>query len=151
KIGPTAIPAFWRENYAGLENFRWGELAEILRLEAGLFLRNRFNFRRTALAEAQKYFVPRMAALAGTLVDGLDMGSFRVVGKPGLRAQPVNLRERRLEMDFLYEGDERSFHLLNAVSPAFTCSLPFSEFLVTRVEGKVAGADPDPRTVPETA
>ncbi|MFQ5483224.1 MAG: NAD(P)/FAD-dependent oxidoreductase, partial [Nitrospinaceae bacterium] len=25
KIGPTAIPAFWREQYRGLQNFRWDE------------------------------------------------------------------------------------------------------------------------------
>ena len=30
KIGPTAIPAFWRENYKGLSNFNLNELMEIL-------------------------------------------------------------------------------------------------------------------------
>ena len=29
KIGPTAIPAFWRENYVGLGNFKLGELVEV--------------------------------------------------------------------------------------------------------------------------
>jgi len=38
-----------------------------------------------------------------------------------------------LEMDFRYEGDERSFHVLNAVSPAFTCALPLAEHLAERI------------------
>jgi len=37
-------------------------------------------------------------------------------------------------MDFILEGDERSIHILNAVSPAFTCALPFAEFVLDQVE-----------------
>jgi len=37
KIGPTAIPAFWRENYGGLEHFDIAELGDILTQEAILF------------------------------------------------------------------------------------------------------------------
>jgi len=29
KIGPTAIPALWRENYTGMDNFNFGELVEV--------------------------------------------------------------------------------------------------------------------------
>jgi (S)-2-hydroxyglutarate dehydrogenase len=60
---------------------------------------------------------------------------FKTWGKPGIRAQLVNLKECKLEMDFSYEGDDRSFHLLNAVSPAFTCCPPFSAYLVDKIEG----------------
>ena len=38
-----------------------------------------------------------------------------------------------LEMDFILEGDRRSMHVLNAVSPAFTCSLPFSRYVGDRI------------------
>jgi hypothetical protein len=44
-------------------------------------------------------------------------------------------------MDFCLEGDNRSFHILNAVSPAFTCALPFAEFVVDEVEAKMNGGD----------
>jgi L-2-hydroxyglutarate oxidase len=55
KIGPTAIPAFWREHYSGLKN--------------------------------------------------------------------LNKQTLELVQDFVVEGDSRSIHILNAVSPAFTCSI----------------------------
>jgi len=39
-----------------------------------------------------------------------------------------------LEMDFVIEGDGKSMHVLNAVSPAFTCSIPFSKYIVDKIE-----------------
>jgi hypothetical protein len=37
-------------------------------------------------------------------------------------------------MDFVLEGDRQSMHVLNAVSPAFTCSLPFADYVCDRIE-----------------
>jgi len=55
KIGPTAIPAFWRENYRGFDNFNFSEMIEILYYEAKLFILNSFNFRKLALSEMKNY------------------------------------------------------------------------------------------------
>ncbi len=51
KIGPTAVPAFWRENYSGFRNFDWREFLAIVRNEARLFRSNAFHFRRLARDE----------------------------------------------------------------------------------------------------
>ena len=37
-------------------------------------------------------------------------------------------------MDFIIEGDKRSMHILNAVSPGFTCAFPFAAHVVDRIE-----------------
>ena len=37
-------------------------------------------------------------------------------------------------MDFIYEGDKKSFHTLNAVSAAFTCNEPFSKLVVKNIK-----------------
>ena len=101
-------------------------------------MRNDFGFRRLALSELQKYSRRRIVALASALVDGVHPADFRTWGRPGIRAQLLDVVERRLEMDFRYEGDDRSFHLLNAVSPAFTCAMPLSAYLADRIEQLVA-------------
>jgi len=139
KIGPTAIPAFWREHYKGLENFSLGEAASILATEASLFLRNDFGFRNIALDEVKKYARPILVRQGAELVNGMSMDTFRRWGKPGIRAQLFHRKERRMLMDFYLEGDERSLHVLNAVSPAFTCALPFAEFVMDEVEARAAG------------
>ena len=134
KIGPSAIPAFWREHYRGLQNFRLSECLDILRREASLFLRDDFGFRGLAVSELRKYSRRHLVGLAAELVTGVEPRRYRHWGDPGIRAQLVNLRERKLEMDFRYEGNEGSFHVLNAVSPAFTCAFPFSRYLVSEME-----------------
>ena len=139
KIGPTAIPAFWREHYKGFENFSLPEAASILSTEASLFLRNDFGFRNIAFDEVKKYFRSILVRQGAKLVDGVSMESFRRWGKPGIRAQLFHKKERKLLMDFYLEGDERSLHVLNAVSPAFTCAFPFAEFVLDEVEDRRSG------------
>ena len=143
KLGPTAIPAFWREHYQGLKNFNFGEMVEIVMREAGLFLRNDFDFRRLAFEELAKYSNARMVQLAAELATGVKVENYTQWGPPGIRAQLFDLKKRKLEMDFRFEGDAKSFHVLNAVSPAFTCSMPFTAYLFDHVDkliGRRGGA-----------
>ena len=66
-------------------------------------------------------------------MEGIQTKSFQNWGEPGIRAQLLNIRKRKLEMDFVTEGDDKSLHILNAVSPAFTCALPFAGFACDRI------------------
>jgi len=138
KIGPTAIPALWREHYRGLSRFNLGDFVEVALRESSMLLRNDFGFRRLAVEEVAKYSKPRLVALARRLVPSVRGARHWSWGAPGIRAQLYDKKARRLEMDFRFEGDDRSFHVLNAVSPAFTCALPFSEFLFERVDALLA-------------
>jgi len=134
KIGPTAIPAFWREQYQGLDNFKFGEFVEILWRDLGLLLFAGFDFKRLAAEEALKYFRARLVALASRLLEGVKVEDYRHWGRPGLRAQLLNVKTRKLEMDFVIQGDGRSLHVLNAVSPAWTCALPFARHVCDEVQ-----------------
>jgi len=137
KIGPTAIPAFWRENYKGMDNFRLNELFQIILTETKLFLSNQFDFRRLAVEEIRKISKRKLLAGAAELVNGIGENSLYKWDKAGIRAQLVNTGTGQLQMDFCFEGDDRSFHVLNAVSPAFTCALPFSRMMVDEIERKI--------------
>jgi L-2-hydroxyglutarate oxidase LhgO len=134
KIGPTAIPAFWREQYQGMENFKLGEFAEILFRDLGLLLFAGFDFKRIAAEETLKYFRRRLVSLASPLVEGVKLGDYRHWGKPGIRAQLMNIKTRKLEMDFVIQGDAKSVHVLNAVSPAWTCSIPFARHVCDEMQ-----------------
>lgn len=132
KIGPTSMPAFWRENYLGFDRFNLVEMAGILSWEASLFLRNSFGFRNIAMDEIKKYNKSYFAGLARNLVRNIDVKGFTEWGKPGIRAQLLNKQTRELIMDFVVEGDKDSIHVLNAVSPAFTCCFPFAAWVVEK-------------------
>ncbi|MDR0814466.1 MAG: FAD-dependent oxidoreductase [Bacteroidales bacterium] len=130
KIGPTSIPAFWRENYKSFANFKIGELFHILGWEARLFLLNSFGFRSLAFDEVKKYNRKYFTNLAVKMVKSIDAKGFKEWSKPGIRAQLLNVHTKELVMDFVVEGDADSTHVLNAVSPAFTGSMPFAKWTV---------------------
>jgi L-2-hydroxyglutarate oxidase LhgO len=135
KIGPTAIPAFWRENYSGIDNFSLRDLFEILPLEALLFLRNKNGFRDLAIQEVQKYSRYNLVKDASKLCKNLDAKSFKKWGRSGIRAQLFNIKNKSLEMDFVIDKDDYGIHVLNAISPAWTCSMPFAKYIVNMMNG----------------
>ncbi len=140
KIGPTAIPAFWREQYSGLSRFNLSEMTKILSRELGLFVNAGFDFRKLAFEEVKKYSRAILTKRAAELVKDIYPVNYKTWGKPGIRAQLLNTKTRTLEMDFILEGDEYSMHVLNAVSPAFTCALPFAAYVVDQIQEKLSFA-----------
>lgn len=137
KIGPTAIPAFWREQYTGLDRFDAGEFVEVVGRQLGLLAFSQFGFKKLALEEIRKYSKSVMVEQAAALLENVRAAEYTQWGRPGIRAQLLDLRSQKLEMDFVLEGDARSMHVLNAVSPAFTCSLPFARHVCDLIDSKL--------------
>ena len=57
----------------------------------------------------------------------------------GIRAQLLNTKTNELIQDFVVEHTENSTHILNAVSPAFTCSFSFAEYVVNEIYKNIKG------------
>lgn len=129
-IGPTAIPALGRENYGGLQGVNISESLGILSQLGGMYLRNENNFRRLAHVEMGKYKKAAFLSAARKLVPRLTADDMEATPKAGIRPQLINIKTRRLEMDYIIERSEDSVHVLNAISPAFTSSFAFAELIV---------------------
>lgn len=127
-VGPTAIPAFGRENYGILRGID-RELLKIIRNEAVLYFTNA-QFRYVAHDEPKKYIPSYFYRDAKKLVKELRPEWLMKAGKVGIRPQLISLREKKLMMDFLVIKERHSLHILNAISPAFTSSLAFARHLV---------------------
>ena len=134
KIGPTAIPAFWRENYSGLENVDLRELTQVVGQELKMFINDSNNFRSLAWQVVYRQTKQQIIREADRLMSGTQDMLFKRWGRPGIRAQLFNRKDNKLEMDFIIENDDKSLHVLNAVSPAFTCALPFATYVIDLVE-----------------
>jgi L-2-hydroxyglutarate oxidase LhgO len=127
KIGPTAIPAFWREQYDGWGTFRLNEFVELALRQAVMLLAGGWSYQRLAAQEIRKRSRAHLLQLASRLVRGVEPARYTGWDAAGIRAQLVDMRRRSLVMDFVLEGDDRSLHILNAVSPGFTCSISFAK------------------------
>lgn len=130
KIGPTALPCYWRENYSGIARFRADEFVSVASMELRLLLRAGFDFRGIALSETRKRFRRTLVRQASELATDVRLGQYTRWGQPGIRAQLLDVKRRTLVMDFVAQGDAESLHVLNAVSPAFTCSIPLARHIV---------------------
>ncbi|RME85894.1 MAG: L-2-hydroxyglutarate oxidase, partial [Planctomycetota bacterium] len=100
KVGPTAIPAFWRENYQGLANFRFSEILPILGWCTRLFLTNSIHFRDLALEEWKKYSQKYLLAQSKQLLKQKVSVSSAGWSRPGIRAQLLDCRRKELVSDF---------------------------------------------------
>jgi L-2-hydroxyglutarate oxidase len=135
-VGPTAIPALGRENYGVFTGIRPIESIGIAWRMASMYARNQQNFRRLVHTEIRKYSKQSFLKAAQKLVPELTSDDLISSPKVGIRPQLVNLRKRTLEMDYIFENTERSLHVLNSISPAFTSSFAFAELVVDRYENR---------------
>lgn len=129
-VGPSAIPAFGRENYGLIQGIRPLEGMEIGYRLAQMYLSNRCNFRHLVHLELAKYLKHNFLVGAQRLLPSLTSEDMVRTPKVGIRPQLVNLREGKLEMDYIFQHTDRSTHVLNAISPAFTSSFAFAEMIV---------------------
>ena len=127
KIGPTAIPVFSRESYSGFGGLSPKEILEIVGIYPKFLTSNHHDVVGLIKSELPKYLQRHLVKQAKALVPSVCVADFRERGKPGIRAQLLDVKNKKLEMDFVVRGDDKSTHLLNAVSPAWTSALAMAE------------------------
>ena len=137
KIGPTAIPALWRESYGGVGGWSRQDAAEIARVFPRFLSSPHHDVPGLIRSELPKYWRRHLVKQARRLVPSVRSADFTTRGRPGVRAQLLHLPTSRLEMDFVVRGDARSTHVLNAVSPAWTSSLAVAEHVVNDLLARV--------------
>ncbi len=130
-LGPTAIPAFGRENYGLLQGLD-SESLTILLQDMALLIKNK-KFRAIAFEEPRKYIFRYFFADARKLVKRLDKDDIMSCSKIGIRPQLIDTAANELVMDFLIKRAENSIHILNAISPAFTSAMTFAKLVVDEI------------------
>jgi len=134
KVGPTAIPSLWREDYGGVRGINASEMAGIARLYPRFLRSPHHDVPGLVRTELPKYSRKHLVSQARALVPSVNAHDFRERGRVGVRAQLLHVPSGKLEMDFVVRPGERSTHVLNAVSPAWTSSLAMAEWIVDRIE-----------------
>ena len=133
KIGPTAIPCFSPENYSLFEGIDTELIKKIIPLHLYLLLSNEFGFRDLAFQESKYIFKNEIIKSASKLTS-LDLRSINFKWhSPGIRAQLYDKNKKNLEFDFILKKQNRIFHLLNSISPAWTCSLKTAKEVINNL------------------
>ncbi|MGE0171411.1 MAG: L-2-hydroxyglutarate oxidase [Oligoflexales bacterium] len=129
-IGPNALPALGRENYEGFLGSDLQEGLAILWRNLVQYAKNKQNFRQLVHDEVKRLSKRYFLDAARKLVPRLEMADLEPCNKVGIRPQLYNTKTNELMMDFLVEHTDNSTHILNAISPGFTCSGPFAGYVV---------------------
>jgi len=129
-LGPTAIPAWGRENYRGFEGIEPLMAARFLGDLTSQWWRNAGGFRRYAREQALHGLKPLFLRAAQALVPGLRSEHLIPSEKVGIRAQLYDRQSGSLVQDFRLEHGEASTHVLNAISPAFTASFALADLIL---------------------
>jgi L-2-hydroxyglutarate oxidase LhgO len=126
-FGPSAMPALGREAYGGLKGIQPFETLKILARLFFLWRTNPSGFRNYVRAEVNRLRPEAFFQEALGLVGDLKREEIGGFYKAGIRPQLFNRETGTLEMDFVVEKGKNSIHILNAISPAFTCSFAFAK------------------------
>src|SRR5881392_521902 len=138
-VGPGAMLAFGREAYR-LAQVQPRDLLSTLLWPGFYRMMVQPRFRALVRSELLKsLFLGRIAAEARLLIPELEAGDL-VRSYAGNRAQVVS-RSGELVDDIVVRRSGRTVHVLNAVSPGLTCSLPFGRYLAQMCE-HLGGAGP---------
>jgi len=130
KIGPTAFPVIGREQYKFLDGFNAKELRDFYLATKTLLKSDSVNILGLAKSEGIKLFKRPLIKKAKKLTNALDLNQKWKNYPAGIRAQIVNLDTKVIEMDYIVRSDKNVVHILNAVSPGWTSSIPFSRWIV---------------------
>ena len=133
KLGPTAIPALWREDYGGLHGVNAAESLEIARTFPRFLSSTEHDVPGLIRSELPKYSRRHLVRQAAALVPSVRAEDFTERGRVGVRAQLFHLPTKKLEMDFVVETGASSTHILNAVSPGWTSALAFAGYVIDAV------------------
>ena len=130
KIGPTAIPIAGREQYSLTEGWSGSDIAQAIKGMKSLITGDSHDFGAILKSEwpkiIQKLLVKESTKLVPSAIEVVDWHR----KPPGIRAQLVHLPTGRLEQDFIVTTKANATHVLNAVSPGWTSSIPFGRHVV---------------------
>jgi len=131
-FGPTAIPAFGRENYHGFSGINMNDATSISYHLLRQYISNKKGFRRFTHQEASLFLKSKFLENMRKIIPRLSSYDLDRSSKVGIRAQLLDKKRNELVMDFLIERKGNTTHVLNAVSPAFTSAFSFAKYILNK-------------------
>lgn len=125
KIGPSALPIIGKSQYQFLAPVKTQELVSFIKNLVSLATGDKHNLWAMMKYEIPKLLTSNLVDAASKLVPTANQIESWDRKSPGIRGQLIDIRNGELVQDFKIENTANSTHILNAVSPGWTSSIPF--------------------------
>ena len=133
KIGPSALPIIGKNQYSLFSPVNSDEVRTFGKNLVSMAKGDKHDLWSMVKYEFPKLFTSKLVCAASELVpSAIDVKKWSRKN-PGIRGQLINSNTGELLQDFLIEHDQNSTHVLNAVSPGWTASLPFGRHIAQLV------------------
>lgn len=133
KIGPSATPAFSPENYNHVKGILPFSAIGIMGIYSRMLFSKQIHLvKALATQEIPKLSKAKMVECLRKIHD-VDPTAFTEWYPPGIRAQLIEIATLKFVEDFKLEYDGYSMHVLNAISPGWTCASPFADHIVEEI------------------
>ena len=132
-VGPNAVLAPGKEAYRN-KDVNFSELIEILSY-GGFWKMLKNNRKRVEEEFIQSLIKNKLLEKVCDLVPKIELNEL-IKSYSGIRAQLVDDKGELVD-DLVVKEYENSIHILNAVSPGMTCSIPFAEYIVENYVNKL--------------
>jgi L-2-hydroxyglutarate oxidase LhgO len=140
KIGPSALPIIGRDQYSLNSPITFGEAIAFGKNLLSLGKGSKHDLWSMAQYEIPKLITSNLVGAASELVPNAKLVKKWSKKSPGIRGQLINYNTGELLQDFLVEHDQNSTHVLNAVSPGWTASIPFGRHIAQMVVERLNSA-----------
>lgn len=137
KIGPSALPIIGRNQYSMLAPVTPDEIFTFGKNLVSLARGNKHDLWSMMKYEVPKIFTSNLVGAASNLVPSATQIKKWSRKSPGIRGQLINSQNGELVQDFLIEHGQNSTHVLNAVSPGWTASIPFGRYVAHLVSERL--------------
>jgi len=129
KLGPTAMPVFGREQYSLLKGWSYRDILQIAKGTKSLVTGDAHDISEIIKSEFAKTKIKNLVEDAESLVPQIRNVPKWDKSRPGIRSQLVDLESGKLVQDFIVQTQLNCTHVLNAVSPGWTSSIPFGRYI----------------------
>jgi L-2-hydroxyglutarate oxidase len=133
KIGPTAIPILGREQYGFTQGWVPSDIKSTLSGLTSMLRHRAHDLPGLIKSEWPKVLTSTLVREAQELIPDVANVSGWKRNPPGIRSQLIHGPSGRLEQDFIIEKGPNSTHVLNAVSPGWTSSIPFGNYVAESI------------------
>ena len=133
KLGPVVKPALWREQYHGADGFQPFEMSSVVTTGIGQMFQGGREICKACLQRFTGSAHSRLVSAGSRIAEGIKASDYRDWARPEIQPQLVNTETHRMVSDFVIEGDAKSMHVLNTVSPVFTCGMPSAKHVCEQI------------------
>lgn len=137
KIGPSALPIIGKSQYTGKSHFSKSEFIDFGKNLISLGKSSKHDLFSMMRYEIPKLKTSNLVGAASQLVPNARKVRDWTSKSPGIRGQLINAENGELLQDFLVEHAGNSTHVLNAVSPGWTASIPFGRYIAQLVSERL--------------